>query len=222
MEKRLGASKKTTTGETIFLKTWELSDFNVKKDSYQDEQYFVGEGYANTKNKADSFGDIPTNYKGRPVYDFSRLKKNPVLVVDHSISASNIAGKLIELIEDEKGLWFKCIFRPLETIHNPFVKDAVSAFITGFGKALSIGGRWFYEDEENRAHLTKAVMHEISLVGVGADPNALFTKPPKPEEAEKGFEDESESLEALIFKCKSGFSEEILRKIKSKIIMSRS
>jgi len=53
------------------------------------------------------------------------------------------------------------------------VQHAIEAYKQGFGVALSIGGQWFFEDETNPNALTKAVIHEISLVAVGADPEAL-------------------------------------------------
>ena len=43
------------------------------------------EGYANTKNFADRYGDIPTVYKKKRsfVYKLDEFKKNPVLLIDH-------------------------------------------------------------------------------------------------------------------------------------------
>lgn len=130
-------------------------------------------GYANTKGNEDSHGDIPANYEGKPVYRLERMKTNPVCLVDHRNSSASIAGNFVELSEDEKGLWFKLLFRSLDDIYNPTTKDAVSAYMKGFGRALSIGGRWYYEDENNRNNLTKAVIFEISLVAIGSDGNAL-------------------------------------------------
>ena len=130
-------------------------------------------GYANSKNIEDSYGDIPTNYHDEPVYDVSRLKMNPVLLVDHNNSASNIAGNFVELVEDEQGLKFKALLRNISDIYVDKVKDAVSAYMTGFGRALSIGGDWLFADPEHPSHLTKAIVCEISLVGVGADGSAL-------------------------------------------------
>jgi phage head maturation protease len=176
MEKKYGYSKKSSDGSVIYLKTFEIEDFDVKKDG----DIYISEGYANTKNKPDSYGDIPTVYKDNPVYDIKRMKKNPVMLMDHNNSAAFIMGKFIELKEDDKGLYFKNQFRPISDVYNEFLKDGISAFIKGFAKALSIGGRWYFEDEDNPTHLTKASIHEISGVAIGADPRALITTPPKP------------------------------------------
>ena len=147
-------------------KICEIEEYKASTDG---GKFYIA-GYANTKNKPDAYGDIP---KGDNVYDLTRLKKNPVALVDHKNSAAMIAGNFVKLKEDDKGLYFKVLLRNLDDIHNPMVKDAVSAYMTGFGRALSIGGRWLYEDEKNPTHLTKAIIHEISLVGVGADERAL-------------------------------------------------
>lgn len=180
MEKEYHLSKKSVDGSTIWLKTFELEELSIKEAA---DGSFIGEGYANTKNKPDSYGDIPTNFKNQPVYDLSRMKSNPVMLLDHQNSAGQILGKFIHLEEDSSGLFFKNQFRPLAQVHNPVVKDAISAFTNGFARALSIGGRWFFEDEENPKHLTKAVIHEISGVAVGADSSALFRSQPKPAKA---------------------------------------
>lgn len=172
-------------------KIFNIEDFSIKKE---DGKIYI-EGYANTKNKPDRYGDIP---KGDNVYDIKEYKKNPVVFIDHYASAAYIAGNMVNLKEDEKGLKFKMLLRQLDDIHNPPVKDAVSAYITGFARALSIGGRWFFDDEKNPKHLTKAIIHEISIVGVGADPNALANTPkPKKLEAEAIKEAEADKIAKL-------------------------
>jgi len=158
----------------IEKKTFDIEDLKIeiKKEDGKEKIYISG--YANTKNKPDAYGDIPI---GDNVYDLKRFKANPVLLVDHNNSAGMIAGRFVMTKEDEKGLAFKARLMDLEDIHNDIVKHAVSAFIKGFGRALSIGGRWLY-DKKHPKHLTKAIIHEISLVGVGADGNALTDVPP--------------------------------------------
>lgn len=145
---------------------------NFKREDAAGKTYITG--YANTKNNADSYGDIPTNYMDQPVYNFDkRFKANPICFVDHWSSAANIAGTFVDYREDDTGLWFKLLLRDVKTIHNPETKDAVQAFVDGFGRAISIGGRFFWGDDKNPKHLTKAIIHEISIVGLGADQQAL-------------------------------------------------
>lgn len=162
--------RKVSDGVYDGFRTAELSELQTKDDG---ENGFIIIGHSNTKDKADAYGEIPTNYNGKPVYDFTRFKKNPILFIDHKNSAAKIAGKFLKFEEDKKGLYFEALLRPLDEIYSDDVKDAVSAYMSGFGKALSIGGRWYFEDKENPTHLTRAFIHEISLVGIGADPRAL-------------------------------------------------
>jgi HK97 family phage prohead protease len=180
--------------EKIGKKVFEIEGLKVDQD---DSTFFLS-GYANTKNKADAYGDIPTNFKDKPVYNLKRYKSNPVLLVDHINSASHIAGKMIMLEEDDHGLKFQAELRKPEDVHNPMVKDAISAYMTGFGKGLSIGGKWHFQDRENPKHLTRADLHEVSLVGVGADQNALT----KNIEEDKACE--QKSLEMLIGEYRNG------------------
>ena len=201
-----GNFKKISETELEGNKTLEICD--IKSES--SEEGYIISGYANTKNKADAYGDIPTNYNGNPVYDFKRFKLNPVLFVDHNNSASFIAGKFITYKEDDKGLLFKAILRPVDSIHNPLVKDAVQAFMDGYGKALSIGGRWHFEDNKNPTHLTKASIHEVSIVGIGADQYALTEKNIEDTQGKKS----RNELEVLIDAYRETGSEEVIKKIK--------
>lgn len=132
-------------------------------------------GYANTKGTADRYGDVPTvmpairNY----VYELTEFRKNPVMLIDHNNSVGYIAGSFTQLQEDEKGLRFKAAF---SKSNFPLVAHARTVYAEGHGKALSIAGRWFFENKDAQEQLTYADIFEISLVGVGADPNALAGK----------------------------------------------
>lgn len=128
-------------------------------------------GYANTKGHPDAYGDVPQNYNGNPVYVLDRFLTNPVLLVNHDNSVESIAGRFVEISEDDVGLKFKALL--MTNAKSTKVQHAIEAYKQGFGVALSIGGQWFFEDETNPNALTKAVIHEISLVAVGADPEAL-------------------------------------------------
>lgn len=139
-------------------------------ESDQPEKVYIT-GYANTKNHADAYGDVPTNFNGQPVYDVSRFLQNPVLLINHENAVESIAGRFVELEEDQIGLKFKALL--MSNAKTEEVQHAIEAYKQGFGVALSIGGQWFFEDTEQPKHLTKAIIHEISLVAVGADPLAL-------------------------------------------------
>jgi len=151
------------------VKTFQADDIKIIEDSGK----FYFEGYANTKNKPDSYGDVPTNYNGQPVYDLSRFKKNPSLFINHETDVECTAGTFIELKEDETGLYFRCLLQRLEDCDLPKLRQAVRNCMNGISRALSIGGRWYFDDPKNPTHLTRAYIYEISLAGVGADEDAL-------------------------------------------------
>lgn len=125
------------------------------------------EGYVNTKNKPDSYGDIPT---GDNVYDLSRYKTSPVLLINHNNNVKDIAGKAVQLSEDEKGLWVK--FKLMDNPVSQDVAHAIEAVRQGLLKTTSIGGRWEY-DSKKPNNLIKASIFEISLVAIPADPRAI-------------------------------------------------
>jgi hypothetical protein len=179
-----------------------------------DKEYTVLSGYLNNKlipntdlEAVDSYGDVPT---GKNVYDIERLINNPVALVDHNNSASCIAGNYIFLKEDKQGLKFIEVLRPLEDIFEDRTKDAVSAWSKGFGVAYSIGGRWYYDQEQSKPDegkwaLVKAIVHEASHVGIGADKWALSVAPDTSMHVSKGDIAECKTLAEAVEKyCETG------------------
>ncbi len=130
------------------------------------------EGYANTKNSADRYGDIPAPLTSKRdyVYELTQFKKNPVLLIDHVNRLDHLAGSVTEIYEDEKGLYFKAVFSA--SLH-PTVAHARKLYQEGHAKGISIAGRFHYEDPQHPNLLTLAEIYEISLVAVPADPNSL-------------------------------------------------
>ena len=130
------------------------------------------EGYANTKNQADRYGDVPSVYKAKRdyVYDLKEYLKNPVLLIDHVNSIDHIAGSMTEIREDERGLYFKAKFSGSD---YPVVQHARRIYTEGHAKGISIAGRFHYENPDAPNQLTLAEIYEISLVAVPADPDAL-------------------------------------------------
>ena len=128
-------------------------------------------GYANNKYISDRYGDIPTPFNREYVYELTEFKKNPILLLNHNSNIGSIAGKVTEIREDVKGLYFEAEFTKSE--HIAEILHAKQLVQEGILKTVSIGGVWHYEDEHNRDHLTLAEIMEISLVAVPADPNAL-------------------------------------------------
>lgn len=182
-----------------------LEDF--KAESTDSGNVFVS-GYVNTKNKPDAYGDIPT---GKNVYDLSRYNANPVLLVDHDNSAGMVAGKAVVFEEDDKGLFKK--FLLMKNAQVLVVKHAIEAVKEGMLKAFSIGGQWRYEDDTNRQLLTKAIIHETSLVAIGADPRALVSNVGS-KSGEKTKDHRSDFLEYLVKSFRETEDVKILQLIK--------
>lgn len=149
-------------------KLFDVADFK----SYEENGRVVISGYANTKNVADRYGDVPTVFTPLRtfVYDVADFRKNPVMLIDHTNAIDHVAGSFVELTEDDRGLFVKAVFSNSDF---PLVKHARTVYLEGHAKAFSIAGYWYFEDKENPTHLTLAEICEISVVGVGADANAL-------------------------------------------------
>lgn len=154
-----------------------IEDFKAGRD--ESGNVFIT-GYANTKNKPDRYGDIPSvfNELRENVYDLKEFKKNPIMLYDHENSVKHIVGSFNPKLggsieEDEKGLKFKAVFSNSD---HPDIKHIRTVYEEGHAKALSIGGIWHRENKDKPNQITLAEIMEISLVGIGADPNALTDK----------------------------------------------
>lgn len=149
-------------------KLFDVEDFKA----YEDGGKVIIHGYANTKGKADRYGDVPMVFPALRnfVYDLSEFRKNPVMLIDHQNQIDHVAGSFIELTEDDRGLFVKAVFSNSD---YPLIKHARTVYLEGHAKAFSIGGYWYFEDKDNPQHLTLAEICDISVVGIGADPDAL-------------------------------------------------
>ena len=150
-----------------------LAFIDEVKAGVKEDGYFYLSAYVNTKNKPDSYGDIPYNLNGAPVYDLTRIKKNPVMLADHCVSVGHIMGEWVELEEDLIGLRAVARLIKLEDAYMPEIKHAIACYQSGFARAFSIAGIWEFNDPNNKSHLTTAKIFEISGVAVGADEDAL-------------------------------------------------
>lgn len=142
--------------------------------TYTADGFTYLEGYANTKNVADRYGDVPTVYKARRnfVYDLGEYMKNPVLLIDHVNKIDHVAGSMEFIAEDEKGLRFKARFSNSDHAN---VKHCRAIYSEGHAKGISIAGQFLHENDAAPEQLTLAKIFEISCVPVPADPNALAT-----------------------------------------------
>ena len=167
------------TLKTPALKILPLQEATVK----QENGLVYIEGYANTKNLADRYGDVPTVLKTKRnfVYELTEFKKNPVLLIDHVNQLDHLAGSVTEIFEDEKGLYFKALF---SASNHPTVAHARQLYKEGHAKGISIAGRFHYEVASNPNLLTLAEIYEISLVAIPADPRSLAA-PAKPADTDE-------------------------------------
>jgi HK97 family phage prohead protease len=143
---------------------------NEYKAVAEDGGFYVS-GYANTKNHPDSYGHIPT---GDNVYDLSIFKFNPIAVMDHNANLDSIFGVFTEIKEDEVGLFVK--LKLMENPQTERAKHAVELYKTGFARGFSICGIWEF-DPQNKNHLIKATIYEISGVAIPADHLSLANTP---------------------------------------------
>lgn len=172
-------------------KCFELSNFKA----IEENGLVKISGYANNKNIADRYGDIPTPYGRSYVYELEEYRRNPVLLLDHEAEVKKLCGTVTEIREDEKGLYFEAV---LSNSDLPEVKHARTLIKEGMLKTVSIGGMWLYEDFENPDHLTLAKIFEISLVAIPADTYATFTEVKEtPKAAEKVEEAQAPDYSAL-------------------------
>ena len=171
-------------------KCFELSDFKA----IDDNGLVKISGYANNKNIADRYGDIPTPYGRSYVYELEEYRRNPVLLLDHEAEIKKLCGTVTEIREDEKGLYFEAV---LSNSDLPEVKHARTLIQEGMLKTVSIGGMWLYEDFENLDHLTLAKIFEISLVAIPADTYATFTEVKETPKAAEVVAEKTPDLSAL-------------------------
>lgn len=163
--------------------------YSVKSDTGSEKM--ILEGYANTKNRADRYGDIPTAMPDRGyIYELGEYKQNPVILLDHENRVDHIIGKTIEIKEDNLGLFVKIEISGRDDEVGKIVRKLIEEKIL---KTLSIAGKFYFENTNNINQLTLAEIYEISLVAVPADPMAIVDKV---EKAEKEL-DEKAKLENL-------------------------
>lgn len=159
-------------------KEFQLADFKAVEEN----GVVKISGYANNKNIADRYGDIPTPFNRSFVYELEEYRRNPVLLLDHEAEVKKLCGTVTEIREDERGLYFEAT---LSNSDLPEVKHARTLIQEGMLKTVSIGGIWLYEDMENPSHLTLAKIFEISLVAIPADTYATFTEVKSEKQAEQ-------------------------------------
>jgi len=129
-------------------------------------------GYASNKGMMDTYGWV----LGRPgqmdLYDIKIYKTNPILLIDHCNEGGAVAGGIVQIYEDEVGLFVKA--KLAKEPKTEEVAHSIQMVREGFLKTFSISG-WFTPDEKEKNLFVKVSIDEISLVAVPADNRAIGT-----------------------------------------------
>lgn len=122
-------------------------------------------GYASTRIK-DRYGE---NFRaGAWSQDvINKFMFNPVLLSDHVRSTSSVVGKVLKLVEDEKGLYMEAIMT-----NDPAFSSLRFRVVEGMIKAVSVSGAWIYKGNEI---IEVTDLMEISLVSIPANPDCLVS-----------------------------------------------
>ena len=138
--------------------------------------------------------------------DYSRIKKNPSIKRDHSINADDSVGRIIslEVVGDE--LRHKSFISSTEQKIIKKIKDGVIV-------DLSIGFIGLERDKIDPRKITKWILHEISLTGIGMLNEARITEKKRNQELSfKNFKfknmEKKETAEAVV-ETKSFSKEEV-------------
>ena len=147
--------------------------FKVVKDGDRivDYQDVTIEGYLSTfreTTESDRQGDYVV--RGAFTQTIKPFLRNPVLLVDHLNLVENVAGRFVELREDQRGLWFKA---ELSNSATERMREIRALVAEGHLRTVSMGGMFHYK-EDGRG-IFKVDLFEGSLTPVPANPDALFS-----------------------------------------------
>ncbi len=146
----------------------QFKNFEIK--SYKEEgEDFMIEGYGAVFGNIDSVGDVIE--KGAFTKTLNERKERIAFCLQHNIHEP--IGKIIDIKEDEIGLWLQCKISASEDKVRTKIKE-------GILKEMSIGYRTINSssdimDGQEIDRLTEIKLFEVSLVTVAANPLAVVT-----------------------------------------------
>mgnify|MGYP001043924534 FL=1 len=143
-----------------------FKNFAIEQTKADESGNLIIEGYGAVFGNIDSYGDIIE--KGAFGNTLSERRDRIAFAYQHDIW--NPIGKILELREDEKGLWLKVMLSAAE-------KDIQTKVKEGILQELSIGYKEVSAHREVRDKnevnvVTEIKLYEISLVTVAANPLA--------------------------------------------------
>lgn len=151
------------------MKDLEFKSFDITKKESDDSGNLIISGYGAIFGNIDSYKDIISQ---GAFYDTLAEKKDRIaFCYQHDIW--NPIGKILDIKEDQTGLWLKVMLSAAEDDIQTKVKE-------GILKEMSIGYRVTESQEEVRDSepvriLKKISLYEISLVTLAANPLAVIT-----------------------------------------------
>ncbi|MBA4495105.1 HK97 family phage prohead protease [Paenactinomyces guangxiensis] len=154
---------KATGGQEVKKKEFKLyADFKAVKE---EDGFIYVEGYASTFTE-----DLDGETVAPGAFDdtMSEYAKNPVILADHRNEIRSVVGKVVDAKIDNVGLWVKV---QLSNAQDEFTKMVREKVQEGLLRAFSIGGVFEYD----YPIIKRVKLLEISIVGIPANPNALFS-----------------------------------------------
>lgn len=180
-------AKRFEAGATIELPTSKkavpIYANGAKEGMIVDYRDVMIEGYASTfvgTTASDRGGDYiqPGAFDGT----IGEFMKNPVILTNHYNEVHHLAGSWSKVGINDRGLAVQGIIS-----NAPDVIGTRFKLVEGHLKGLSIGGIWYYNNDDHRG-IEEADLFEISLVAVPMNPDALvYTRSLKLEDCKAAF-----------------------------------
>ncbi|NCB02521.1 MAG: HK97 family phage prohead protease [Spirochaetia bacterium] len=142
----------------------------IEIKAIQEGKNLFVEGYAAIFGNVDSYGDVIIPGACRVTISGAEGKRIK-LCYQHNIG--NVVGKIIELKEDDRGLWFKA-----KISNTTLGKDLVELINDEAINELSIGynaTEWDINAEQGVRYLREIKLYEISFVSRAANNEATIT-----------------------------------------------
>lgn len=184
-----------------------MKNFEKKSIAYeckfvQDGQNLYIEGYASVFGNIDSYNDIVIKGAFNPD---RRVK----LCYQHDFD--RVIGKIEELREDERGLWFRA-----KISNTTLGKDVAILILDEAIDEISIGYRVLdWSDKDGIRILEKLYLYEISIVTRAANEQTTITSSEKKEEEDK--EDISTLTDEQLVEKQQEINNEIIKRTFEKI-----
>lgn len=159
----MGQQVAKETSQLVEKKFNILAEFqDVKK---ADDGYIYVEGYASTFNEDLDGETVAKDAFNETLNDY---KMNPIVLANHTNTVESVVGQTVDAKVDETGLWVRV---RLSNSSDPFTTMVREKVQEGTLRAFSIGGLFQYE----YPIIKKVKLLEISIVGIPANPYALFS-----------------------------------------------